>query len=243
MADANTRTSAGESPEGQPGRPVDRRTRRTRAMLQSALVKLLEVKPLNKISVMELTRLADVNRATFYVHYTDIYALFDQLKRELIDSYKNIITRHRGEILQDDYEPLIREIFEFTTANESMSLLVTGKSGDTFSGDLIDAMGEYCNKLIDPIPASHASLTPDDGRIPIAETVRDYHFVYLAAGIVGALKEWYRRGRKDPIDLVVRIAARNTHAVGLAMLARNIGVSVSESSAAHASGAVVTVGR
>ncbi|TPF93161.1 hypothetical protein BW14_06365 [Bifidobacterium sp. UTBIF-68] len=243
MAEAGTRTGAGEPDEGRSVKPMDRRSRRTRVMLQSALVKLLETKPLNKISVMELTRLADVNRATFYVHYTDIYALFDQLKRELIDSYKDIITRHRGEILQDDYEPLIHEIFEFATANESMSLLVTGKSGDTFSGDLIAAVGAYCNELIDPISASHASLAPDDGRTQAAETVRDYHFVYLAAGIVGSLKEWYRRGRREPIDLVVRIAANNTHAIGLAMLARNIGVSVSESSAAHASGAVVTVGR
>ena len=233
MADANTRTSAGESPEGQPGRPVDRRMRRTRAMLQSALVKLLEVKPLNKISVMELTRLADVNRATFYVHYTDIYALFDQLKRELIDSYKDIIARHRGEILQDDYEPLIHEIFEFAGANESMSLLVTGKSGDALSGDFITTMGAYCNELIDPISASHTSLASDNGRTQAAETVRDYHFVYLAAGIVGSLKEWYRRGRREPIDLVVRIAANNTHAIGLAMLARNIGASACESAEAQ----------
>lgn len=221
MAEAGTRTGIGESDEGQ-SKPMDRRSRRTRAMLQNALVNLLETKPLNKISVMELTRLADVNRATFYVHYTDIYALFDQLKRELIDSYKTIITRHRGEILQDDYEPLIREIFEFAAADESTSLLVAGKSGDALSGDLIDAMGEYCNKLIDPIPASHTSLAPDDGRIPIAETVRDYHFVYLAAGITGALKEWYRRGRREPIDLAVGIAASNTHAIGLATLAGNI---------------------
>ena len=243
MAEAYARTVIGESDEGQSGKPMDRRSRRTRAMLQNALVKLLETKPLNKISVMELTRLADVNRATFYVHYTDIYALFDQLKRELIDSYKDIIARHRGEILHDDYEPLIHEIFEFATANESMSLLVTGKSGDALSSDLITTMGAYCNELIDPISASHTSLASDNGRTQTAETVRDYHFVYLAAGIVGALKEWYRRGRREPIDLVVRIAANNTHAIGLAMLTRNIDMSLSESSVVHASGAAVTAGR
>lgn len=230
---ADTQTGIDESGEGQSGKPMDRRSRRTRVMLQNALVKLLETKPLNKISVMELTRLADVNRATFYVHYTDIYALFDQLKRELIDSYKDIIARHRAEILQDDYEPLIHEVFEFAAANESTSLLVVGKSGDALSGDLIDAIGAYCNELIDPLSATQAnpvnleSPTADERT---AETVRDYHFVYLTAGIVGALKEWYRRGRRESIDLVVRIASNNTHAIGLAMLARNIGASASESS-------------
>ena len=233
MAEAGTRTGAGEPDEGRSVKPMDRRSRRTRAMLQNALVNLLETKPLNKISVMELTRLADVNRATFYVHYTDIYALFDQLKRELIDSYKDIIARHRGEILQDDYEPLIHEIFEFSAANESTSLLVVGKSGDALSGDLIDAIGAYCNELIDPLSATQVDPVEPavDGRT--AGAVRDYHFVYLAAGIVGALKEWYRRGRREPIDLVVRIAANNTHAIGLAMLARNIGASACESADAQ----------
>ena len=230
MAEAGTRTGIGESDEGQ-SKPMDRRSRRTRAMLQNALVKLLETKPLNKISVMELTRLADVNRATFYVHYTDIYALFDQLKRELIDSYKDIIARHRAEILQDEYQPLIHEIFEFATSNEAMSLLVVGKSGDALSGDLIAAMGAYCNELIDPLSATQAA--PVDSAVDerTAGAVRDYHFVYLAAGIVGALKEWYRRGRRESIDLVVGIASNNTHAIGLTMLARNISTSACESSA------------
>ena len=50
----------------------DRRVRRTKAMLRAALTELLKTKPVNEISVTELTRLADVNRGTFYSHYKDI---------------------------------------------------------------------------------------------------------------------------------------------------------------------------
>ncbi|MBT1173394.1 TetR/AcrR family transcriptional regulator [Bifidobacterium sp. MA2] len=209
----------GRSQNGPAGKPLDRRSRRTQTLLQSALLKLLETKPLNRISVRELTELADVNRATFYVHYTDIYAIFEQIKRELVDSYKGIIARHREEILRDDYAPLIRDIFTFAATDESTSLLVVGRSGDTLSGDLIAAIGAYCNELIDPIAAAHTDRGTD-GRT--AAAVRDYHFAYLAAGVIGVLKEWYRRGRVEPVDLAADIAAGNTHMLGFGMLARNI---------------------
>ena len=58
----------------------DRRVRRTKAMLRAALTELLKTKPVNEISVTELTRLADVNRGTFYGHYKDIFDMVEQLE-------------------------------------------------------------------------------------------------------------------------------------------------------------------
>lgn len=41
----------------------------TKRLLQEALIRLLEKKPLEKISITELCEEADINRATFYRHY------------------------------------------------------------------------------------------------------------------------------------------------------------------------------
>jgi AcrR family transcriptional regulator len=54
---------------------LDPRIRRTRELLQQALAKLLETKEFEKISVQDIADLATVNRATFYDHYPDKYAL------------------------------------------------------------------------------------------------------------------------------------------------------------------------
>jgi AcrR family transcriptional regulator len=54
---------------------VDPRIRRTRQLLQEALVKLLETKEFDKISVQDIADTATVNRATFYDHYDDKFAL------------------------------------------------------------------------------------------------------------------------------------------------------------------------
>jgi AcrR family transcriptional regulator len=57
---------------------LDPRIRRTRKLLQDSLRKLLEEKEFDKISVQDITEAATVNRATFYAHYSDKFALLEE---------------------------------------------------------------------------------------------------------------------------------------------------------------------
>jgi len=54
---------------------LDPRIRRTRHLLHQALEKLLETKEFERISVQDIAEAATVNRATFYDHYPDKFAL------------------------------------------------------------------------------------------------------------------------------------------------------------------------
>ena len=49
---------------------MDRRVRKTRALLLQGLVKMMETHDIQDISVKELTELVDINRGTFYLHST-----------------------------------------------------------------------------------------------------------------------------------------------------------------------------
>jgi AcrR family transcriptional regulator len=53
--------------------------RRTRLLLQGALRTLLHAKSFDQISVQDITDEATVNRATFYDHYTDKFALLEAM--------------------------------------------------------------------------------------------------------------------------------------------------------------------
>jgi len=57
----------------------DPRIKRTRQLLQNAFRGLLQSRSLDEISVQEITDAATVNRATFYDHYTDKFALFEAM--------------------------------------------------------------------------------------------------------------------------------------------------------------------
>jgi AcrR family transcriptional regulator len=60
---------------------LDPRIRRTRQLLQDALRRLLEEKEFDKISIQDITEGATLNRATFYAHYPDKFALLEELIR------------------------------------------------------------------------------------------------------------------------------------------------------------------
>ncbi len=70
---------------------MDLRIQRTRKNIINAFIELRASKPLEKITVKELSDLAFINKATFYTHYKDIYDLAEQLENEAIASVLNDI--------------------------------------------------------------------------------------------------------------------------------------------------------
>src|ERR1700730_3627808 len=60
---------------------LDPRIRRTRHLLQDALRRLLEEKEFDKVTIQDITEAATLNRATFYAHYPDKFALLGELIR------------------------------------------------------------------------------------------------------------------------------------------------------------------
>lgn len=67
----------------------EERSQQTRLALASGLKELMKEKPLSKISVKDLVTRCNVNRKTFYYHFTDIYDLLKwMLKEEALDVMK-----------------------------------------------------------------------------------------------------------------------------------------------------------
>lgn len=64
------------------GNSTDPRVKRTRKLLQQALKELLPTKNFATITIVDITEQATVNRATFYAHFADKYALLDSMLRE-----------------------------------------------------------------------------------------------------------------------------------------------------------------
>ena len=60
----------------------DPRVKRTRKLLQQAFMELIMEKEVASISIQDITERATVNRATFYAHFSDKYALMDSIVRE-----------------------------------------------------------------------------------------------------------------------------------------------------------------
>ncbi len=60
-----------------PDEKLDPRVKRTRGLILQSFESLLAEKNFENISVQDVTDKAQVNRATFYAHFQDKYALLD----------------------------------------------------------------------------------------------------------------------------------------------------------------------
>lgn len=64
---------------------MDLRIKRTKKAVREAFITLRRKKLIEKITVTELSALAGINKATFYLHYDDIFALSEEIEDMLID--------------------------------------------------------------------------------------------------------------------------------------------------------------
>ncbi len=64
-------------------KPLDRRVKRTRQAIKTSFLELAKDKPVDQITVKEVMGRADVNRATFYAHFSNISNLVDALEEDV----------------------------------------------------------------------------------------------------------------------------------------------------------------
>jgi len=80
LATEPTPLESAPSPSGAASLPLesqDPRIRRTRQILQQSLARLLTTREFERLSIQEITDAAGLNRATFYAHYPDKFALLE----------------------------------------------------------------------------------------------------------------------------------------------------------------------
>ena len=103
-----------------------RNSARTKKMIRSAFVDLIgEKKVIASISVAEIAERADIAKSTFYNHYDDIYAVADEILKELLDSLDMIIDAMDAD-KTSDYHIYIKRIFNFLKENEDLYRKVSG---------------------------------------------------------------------------------------------------------------------
>ena len=62
---------------------------RSRKLINEALADLLTEKPLDKITVTDVVKRADINRGTFYAHYRDIPDVVDHLIQQTFSAIRD----------------------------------------------------------------------------------------------------------------------------------------------------------
>ena len=63
---------------------VNRRVVLTNRMIKDALISLMDEKDFSKITISDICNRADVNRSTFYSHYTDTKQVLNEIEDDIL---------------------------------------------------------------------------------------------------------------------------------------------------------------
>jgi len=189
----------------------DPRIRRTRQALQGALRGLMKSKGFDEVSVQDIADAATVNRATFYDHYTDKFALleamvaggFHQLLKERSVSYDGTCASAA--------RPIILATCDYMALHHSDCPSQPQRSAFE---PLIDAAvaGAIRRVLLSGMPKAEVTSGLTGEMIATA----------ASGAIFGAVKEWLRTPHRAapeeaagiilPLVLPVLLAAKSGHA-------------------------------
>lgn len=88
----------------------DPRVLRTRQIIRDAFKALLKTKGFDAITIKDIAQKATINRATFYAHYEDKYALLDEI---IVQTFENMLSEQIVQA-QEFTEDICRQFIEVT---------------------------------------------------------------------------------------------------------------------------------
>ncbi|MDR2501879.1 MAG: TetR family transcriptional regulator C-terminal domain-containing protein [Oscillospiraceae bacterium] len=166
---------------------LDRRVRYTRMVIRESFIGLLARKPMSKITVKEICAAADVNRATFYAHYADQYALLGAIEADVLRALNEyvrdeIYRGEPGEITLAMFRKMLTYIFE--NADVIKTLLNTNTEDLNFQHIIIQMFGEQF-------------VAARQGGAVSAEQA-EFIFRFVAFGAIGVIRCWLDTGCRQP---------------------------------------------
>lgn len=176
----------------------------TKADIKRTFIHLLKTKGLDAITVSDISRGAEINRGTFYLHYLDKYDLLEKLEMETIYDLKQILLIEEATENDDpaDLIPydLILKALEYLKADFEFISALAAKGGDPhFSGLVKEVMGEMLTAKISQ--AKNLHFTKKD--LP-----EDYATEIMLSGVVSIIMLWIRKGAPESPQEIAQMIDR-----------------------------------
>ena len=161
-------------------RKPNRNGLRSKKLIRQAFLTLLKTKQPGDITIMDVVREANINRATFYAHYSCLRDLGDEIEKEVIDRMMALLKDFNPENFFSNPSPLLLQISIFLNEDiETYKTLMKTPGSKLFLQKLMSIFIDYIEK---------------DQSIP-AEVRQSKNFrfraYYFAGGLETLYQEWF----------------------------------------------------
>ena len=171
----------------------------TKRLLQEGLLRLLETKELDKISVTELCRESGINRATFYNHYSSPQDLLADLELRMTEELSQITHNPK---YNNDISRQIEAVCTYYQENARSILTLARCHADS---DLADIFYELNQKLRSQHKINIRTNATDADSAHLIST-------FLYTGTYHMIREWLvkdiQKTPREITDLVLTIVSK-----------------------------------
>lgn len=188
----------------------DHRVRVTKALIKNAFISLMKENNIQNITIKALCAKANINRGTFYTHYSSVYDLLSEIENELIKDM-TVLFEPLAKVNEENKFSIefSLPIFEYLASNYEICSLMLGENGDKkFLEDLIELGKEaFLN--------SYLNLYGKENIHTIS-----YFYYFISAGCIQIFKQWLTNGMVMPAKKLA-LLAQNFVAEGSKTLSLN----------------------
>src|SRR5512135_1384046 len=164
---------------------VDPRVKRTRVLLEQAFMDIIQEKGFQAVTVQDIAERAGVNRATFYAHFADKYALLDHSIRQGFMQEIDKRMLNACHLTTDNLRNLIVAVCEFTRNINAHCKPAQAQFESLVEAQVKSVMHELLMKWLEQVPLS---VPPE-----IAATAS-------SAAIYGLALQWSHAKQPKPVD-------------------------------------------
>ena len=159
----------------------------TKKALAAALKKMMEVKPIDKITVKDLVELCGVNRQTFYYHFDDVYDLLEWVFEE--DANANL----PKEVVYDRWKSDVIMWIKYLQENSAFALNVYNSNSRLYMLRYIKGRLQECVRGFADIVAEGRNIEKQDF---------DFVVEFYSECAIGFISYWMDMGMHFPKEIV-----------------------------------------
>ncbi len=153
---------------------------RSRRLIIEAYISLLETYSANKITITKIVEVADLNRSTFYAHFTSPADVLAAIEEDMINRFLTLINQAHLERILENPLPLITEISKLVEKNRALyEKLINGNRQSTF----LEKLKEL---FIEKLMSDKETLARIQDK-----TVFNVKIRFLAGGYAAILRDWF----------------------------------------------------
>jgi len=154
---------------------------RSRRLILQAFTQLMQEKELEKITVTDIIKLADINRGTFYAHYQDTRAVIEQIENDIISKMLEFLKEFQYRSFFQNPLPLLLKIARCLEEDLEFYRILINSSGS--------------EQFLIKLKKIFVTYMENDSDIPSQQKKSAEFYVrinFFAGGVINLYQIWFR---------------------------------------------------